>query len=213
MRKPLLLLTLFAAAVAAHASTCETRVDSHPCATTPQRVDYCLTPEAAQPQGAGPEVIYASVTTQTPEKETAEKTTPLKQKYYNEDNMFVRHQYVGSARFPQLKNDILSERELQAQQALLEETSKKEATQQHPARVMPSQTVADTQESSVSVNKWQKPARTMKEISSQETVVELEPTPQQALETPAPQTDIPDTLLPPSSEDPLAQPAGMYGGN
>ena len=169
MKKSLLVLTVFTAAVAAHASTCETRVDSHPCATTPQRVDYCLTPEAATAEKDGPSVIVSSVTTKEPDTATPEKTASLKQKYYNEDDMFVRHKYVGSAQFPQLKNDIQSERERQAGQDL---TAKKAATQEQPARVMQPQAA---QEDAQTVRNKQKPARTMKETVTEETVEQTVP--------------------------------------
>lgn len=170
MKKPLLILTVFTAAVAAQASTCETRVDSHPCATTPQRVDYCLTPETAVAEKDGPSVIVSSVTTKEPDTSTPETTSSLKQKYYNEEDMSVRHKYVGSTQFPQLKNDIPSERERQADQNV---AAKKAATQEQPTRVMHSQQTE--QVVSQSVRYEQKPTRTMKE---EKTVTVVQTTPQ-----------------------------------
>ena len=172
MKKSLLVLIVFTAAVAAQASTCETRVDSHPCATTPQRVDYCLTPEAAAAEQKGPSVIVSSVTTKEPDTSTPEKTSSLKQKYYNEDDMSVRHKYVGSAQFPQLKNDIQSERERQAEQV----SAKKAATQEQPTRVMHSQQTE--QVVSQSIRNDQKPNRTMKTTTRTESVTVVQTTPQ-----------------------------------
>lgn len=188
MKKSLLILTVFTAAVAAQASTCETRVDSHPNATTPQRVDYCLTPETAAAEQDGPSVIYSSVTTREPDASAPEKTSSRKQKYYNEDNMFVRHKYVGSAQFPQLKNDIQSEREIQAQQAAQAVAAKKAATEEQPARVMQPQPSENT--SAKTVKNEQKPSRTMGGSVKEETTASPDVAPQT---TSAPQETVTET--------------------
>ena len=173
MKKTLIFVSLLLAATAAQASTCETRVDSHQKATTRERVDYCLTPDKVAPQDPGPTLIYENVIANVPEKQTAQKNAPLKQTYYPQDEVQVARGFVGTDRFPQLKNDIPSQRELQeAQQAKIAET-KKETSQQKPARTMTSQPTAvqqttQTAQTAVSepedkrpVKDAQKPARTM----------------------------------------------------
>ncbi len=170
MKNTLILISLFVAATAAQASTCETRVDSHQKATTLERADYCLTPDKAAPQDPGPTLIYESVTTNAPDKETAQKSAPLKQTYYPQDEVQVARGYVSTDRFPQLKNDIPSQRELQEEQQAKAAEAKKETSQQKPARTMssPSDGVQKTAESAVtetedkrSVKDERKPARTM----------------------------------------------------
>lgn len=168
MKKTFILISLFAAATAAQASTCETRVDSHQKATTRERVDYCLTPDKAEPQAPGPTLIYESVTTNTPDKETAQKSAPLKQTYYPQDEVQVARGYVSTDRFPQLKNDIPSQRELQEAQQAKAVEEKKETTEQKPQRVMsvtqtqqPARQNTQEPKDNRSVKDEQKPARTM----------------------------------------------------
>lgn len=191
MKKIGITFSLFAAAVTLQAaSTCETRVDSHPKATTLERVDYCLTPEKEGPKAAGPEVIYTGITDKTPEKTRAEKNTPLKQKYYDEESVEISHGYVGTSRFPVLKNDILSERELQekqAQEALQDKPAEKPTRKMKTKKTKTQTQVTKTQTTTVTANA-KKPARTM--TSVQETVVETTTT-----QEPAAPTDIPETVV------------------
>ena len=170
MKKTLILVCLSAAAVASHASTCETRVDKHQKATTLQRVDYCLTPEKAAPAAPGAEVIVSSVTTKEPAP-AEQKSAPLAQEYYPQDQVEVTHGYVGTTHFPKFKNDISSERELKEMQEAASDAAKKEATYQQPARVMaPTQTAGKksgkkaankSSENTKNSKNEQKPARTM----------------------------------------------------
>ena len=205
MKKSLLLFTIFTAAVAAQASTCETRVDSHPKATTPQRVDYCLTPDPVVPETDKPKVILSGVITKTPDTDSAQ-TASLEQKYYNNEDLFVRHKYVGSSRFPQFKNDIQSEREIKEQQEAQSVPAKKTATQNQPARVMNS---SGTQEktSSAPVKNKQKPARTLKNTAQKESVEVTVPT-EQNLQTEA---DRPETVTL-ADEDLFTQTDNLYEG-
>lgn len=182
MKKTLILVSLLAAAVTSHASTCETRVDKHQKATTLQRVDYCLTPEQAAPAAPGPEVIVSSVTTKEPAP-AAQKSAPLTQEYYPQDQVEVTHGYVGTTHFPQFKNDISSERELKEMQQAANDAAKKEATFQQPARVMaPAKTAGQTASrtadnnsgKNLPVKNEQKPARTMANTSSMMERVESE---------------------------------------
>lgn len=170
MKQLFILMSVLLAAPLLRASTCETRVDSHQKATTLERVDYCLTPEQAAPQAPGPTIIYENVTAKEPERQTAQKPVPLKQKYYPQDEVEITRGYVGTERFPQLKNDIPSERELLEQQQAQEQETKKETSAQKPERVMAANTadIPASVEPSVEqaepvrpVKYEQKPARTM----------------------------------------------------
>ena len=206
MKKSLLLFTIFTAAVAAHSSTCETRVDSHPKATTPQRVDYCLTPDPVVPETDKSKVILSGVIDKTPDTDESARTASLEQKYYNNEDLFVRHKYVGSPRFPQFKNDIQSEREIKEQQEAQSVPAKKTATQNQPARVMnPSQ--AQEKTSSAPVKNKQKPARTLKNTVQKESEGVAVPTERQ-LQT---ETDRPETVAS-ADEDGLTPTDNLYAG-
>ena len=191
MKKIGIVFSLFTFAIPLYAvSTCETRVDSHPDATTLQRVDYCLTPEQAASQPAGPEVVYASITDKTPEKQQPEKVTPLKQKYYNEDEIEIAHDYIDTSYFPVLKNDIPTQRELQQQQAQAAQQAPQEVKpqrnmngkkQKKPAKQITAQSVAPSAE---------KPARTMAVLPEQTPVQADEP---QAVAVSQPEEQIPLT--------------------
>lgn len=184
MKKIGIMFSLLATAVTLQAaSTCETRVDSHPKATTLERVDYCLTPEKEGAKPAGPEVIYSGITDKTPEKKQPEKTTPLKQKYYDEGNVEISHGYIGTHHFPVLKNDILSERELQEQQA---QAALQDKQAEKPARKMKNKKTKTKQTKITTVNvSTKKPARTM--VSTETTVVETTTTQDEA--------NIPETVV------------------
>ena len=136
MKIPFTLLAVLGAAVLAHASTCEVRVDQHPQASTVERVDYCLNAPAQAAAAPGPEVIYYGVTTKAPEKQPEEQEASLRQKYFNSESVKISHSYVDSKRFPPFKNDIPSERERREAYETAQAQAKKEATQQAPKRVM-----------------------------------------------------------------------------
>lgn len=131
MKKNILTFLAVIIASAAYAvSTCETRVDSHPNAATRQRVEYCLTqeePSSVAPV-SGPELVYSSTYSKETKEETETKPT-VKNGYFAEDKVSVRHQYVGSRKFPAFTNDTLSEQE----RAALEQTYLAELEQQRNA--------------------------------------------------------------------------------
>ena len=156
MKKIITFLFVFAMSSAAYAvSTCETRVDSHPKATTRQRVVYCLTEEPVVTSTvAGPELVYSGTYSRTPEEEETPKST-VKDGYFKEEKLSVERQYVGSGSFPAFVNDTLSEqeraaleevylRELEKQQQALDPSfaAKKATTERAPARL--NEPVAET---------------------------------------------------------------------
>ncbi|MBR4355202.1 MAG: hypothetical protein IKP96_01305 [Elusimicrobiaceae bacterium] len=108
MKKIIVLACLWMGGGFLHAtSTCETRVDRHPKATTVQRVNYCLTPdESVEESARGPEVIYYDVTIKEPIADPSYTNQARKQVYFDERSMEVARNYVGSTRFPEFKNDI-----------------------------------------------------------------------------------------------------------
>ena len=96
-------------------STCQTRVDAHQNATTPQRVEYCLTQEADPSlMMAQPELIYAQVSSHQPAKEPKQKEYSSANPYFNENKYTVMHGYVGTTQFPEFQNATISEQELAA---------------------------------------------------------------------------------------------------
>lgn len=179
MRK-IFLTVLFLSVVAAPAfcySTCETRVDSHQNATTPQRVAYCLTEEdIRQAQAQEPELIYYGVTSKEPQPQEPVNPSKNKNPYFEEDKVQVTQGYVSTNRFPEFKNDILSEQERLAQQQAILAAQQKAAPDYHltgekPAKVqVAAQTVLTTETPAGLKKRQNKPARRMQQL--QQTVVE-----------------------------------------
>lgn len=107
------------------ASTCETRVDSHPDATTKQRVVYCLTPEPPEPLPAGPSLVYYGVTDTSPMEEEEEVSSTVAPVYFDKDGVSVSKQFKGTTDFPSFENDTLSEQERVALEKLAQEDARK----------------------------------------------------------------------------------------
>ncbi len=130
MKKTFASIFVFFAAVvtAAAQSTCETRVDSHPDATTKQRVAYCLTPEEAAPQPAGPQVVFYSVTDNRPQPTEEEETQPKEPVYFDKDGVAVNQNFQDTKNFPAFENDRLSVQDRLAMEELGREEAAK-ATQ------------------------------------------------------------------------------------
>lgn len=194
MKKTVILFCLLTSAgLAQAASTCETRVDKHQKATTLERVDYCLTPEALPEAPAGPEVIYYNVTTKTPEQQPAEKQTPRKQKYYDQNDVAVEHSYVGSKRFPAFKNDIPSEQERRNSAQAQGQAEPTQSAAQKPGRQMKSPAKTSAKQADGTAAKKElapstekavnpaKPARTMSAPAAPVTTPEI---PAPAVKTP-----------------------------
>lgn len=198
MKKILTFLLMVVTSSAVYAvSTCETRVDSHPKATTRQRVVYCLTEEPlVTTSAAGPELVYSGTYSKTPEA-ADETTSTVKNGYFKEDKYAIERQYVGSGNFPAFVNDTLSEqeraaleevylRELEKQQrAALDPLSvKKATTERAPARLSepvtekvtnmtPSLTTAQLARGLAA--RQQKPKRTMMKITASEPTEPAQP--------------------------------------
>lgn len=119
------LMCLLAAMPAVAQSTCETRVDSHPQATTKQRVAYCLTPEKEPPAPAGPQLVYYGVSSNEPEPEPQEQSTDREPVYFDKDGVEVNQQFMDTKSFPSFENDTLSTQE----RAALERLAREDAAQ------------------------------------------------------------------------------------
>lgn len=124
MKKTVLLVSICLSSVYAVAqSTCETRVDAHPKATTLQRVHYCLTPEVGAPvQRAGENLVFSGISSrQGPApKQEVEKPSARNGSFTPQKVEVVQH-LVPTETFPQLTNEQLSEQEKLARQKALEE--------------------------------------------------------------------------------------------
>ncbi len=177
MKNILVFISLLGLAPLLHASTCETRVDSHQKASTLERTYYCLTPEQAAPELPGPTLIYENVTTKAPENETVTETVPLKQEYYPQNEVSVTRGYVGTAYFPKWKNDIISEQERRAQQGItpMQTGSVGQTSGRAMTRTVqyPVQTVA-SQLDDRPVKGEEKPARTMAKLQGMMQQIEAE---------------------------------------
>ena len=117
-----ILLLVFSSTVFAQ-STCETRVDSHQKASTPQRVEYCLTQDVySAPTEARPELIYSEVSSYQPAVQEKQKEYTSSNPYFKEDKYTITQGYVGTTQFPAFQNAIMSEQEIAAnRQAWLEQ--------------------------------------------------------------------------------------------
>ncbi len=140
-----------AAPLLAAVSTCETRVDKHPGASTAQRVNYCLT-EDPQTQQDTPvtQVILSDVyDVQYPQPKTAQPAPTQETKIYQPNPISM--EYLDKDDYPAFRNDIMPQ--INAEQA---HTSARNAL--------------NTQTTSASKGKksLQKPQRQMKEVSAQE---------------------------------------------
>ena len=92
-------------------STCETRVDAHPHASTMQRVDYCLNSNYDAVYN-NPGLVFSGV---TPRHPAAQQSTPkgtAHESSFKADKVTEEYSFVNTQQFPQLKNATLSEREI-----------------------------------------------------------------------------------------------------
>ena len=145
----------FTAALPAFAaSTCETRVDSHPDATTKQRVAYCLTPEPEPPLPAGPELVYYGVADTAPEPETQEPAKDREPVYFDKDGVAVNQHFVDTKKFPAFENEMLSEQE----RAALERLAKQDAAQAAMLRKPQGKTPAAAPQASVAKKPLEAPS-------------------------------------------------------
>ena len=94
--------SLFAAA-----STCETRVDKHPNATTSERVEYCLTEESPAEEQDTTEVVLSDVySVQYPKPKTKQRA-PVQQVTKVFTTAPVSMEYLDRDDYPAFRNDIM----------------------------------------------------------------------------------------------------------
>ena len=106
MKNTLVFLFVVSSCAAYAASTCETRVDNHPDATTRERVVYCLSQEPQEDEKAGgPELVYSGSYSVKPKTQTSAKST-VKNGRFKQNRVSVRREYVGSNQFPAFDNDL-----------------------------------------------------------------------------------------------------------
>ncbi len=131
MKKTVLLISVCLSSVCAAAqSTCETRVDAHPKATTLQRVNYCLTPDPVAPAPrAGEDLVFSGVTPRgVPQTQQAPARPSARKGSFAPGQVEVVQNLVPTQSFPKLTNAQLSEQEKRdRQKALEEERAKMEA--------------------------------------------------------------------------------------
>lgn len=116
-------LSLLAASWPAFASTCETRVDQYPGATTAERVKRCLEEEAVQETEPVTETTITQVyEAQYPKRKTKQQNEPRRQrqeKIYKAENVSL--EFLDSNAYPSFRNDSLpSLSEESAHEAALE---------------------------------------------------------------------------------------------
>lgn len=132
MKKSFAFFVLLSAALPVFcASTCETRVDRHPDASTRERVAYCLSPETEPVmETQTPELVYYGVSSNEPEEEAVQNGR-RKQVYFDKTGVAVSQDYVWTKKFPAFTNDTLSEQERlaleQAEKEALEKAQKEAA--------------------------------------------------------------------------------------
>lgn len=213
MKKTFAVFVLFvgAALPVFSASTCETRVDKHPDATTKERVSYCLTPEAEPPAPAGAELVYYGVSGSEPQDASA-RDERYKQKYFDKNGVAVAQDYVGTRQFPAFTNNALSEQERMALEQAekeawaknQEEADKKAAAKNQP----PASAAQDEREPEMSkaqlAARKNKPKRFMKESA---------PEPESAAQAYSSDTPVNELQQAQALEnDPLSSSSGNAGG-
>lgn len=227
-KSSILFLLFFAAALPAFsASTCETRVDAHQDATTLERANYCLMPEAQPPAPASAKVVYYNVTDKTPQTEEEQKTR-YKQKYFDQDGVAVSQGYVETTLFPAFTNDTLSEQERlaleQAEKEALEKARAEALALLEKSRQSDGSKSAAEEEKEPEMSKAQlaarknKPNRVLKEAAQEQEAAPAEQTyPQDApaddLQPAQTYANIPADDLQPYSADTNAQPAQAWDNN
>lgn len=103
-----LTLSLLAAPWPASASTCETRVDQYPGATTAERIKRCLEEEAApEPEPVTTTTITQVYEAQYPKRtdKQTEETQPRQEKVYQAENVSL--EFLDTNDYPAFRNDTL----------------------------------------------------------------------------------------------------------
>ena len=122
-------------------STCETRVDNNPWASTPQRVMYCLNEEDPyEVQPVPPRVLYTEVMLEEEKQKPVQTRVSDNNPYFRMDRYSVTRDYVGTPKFPEFQNSLLSEQEIWA------------ANHPYQSQPQPQQEVAYTE-----ATQWQEP--------------------------------------------------------
>lgn len=94
-------------------STCETRVDAHPHASTPQRVDYCLN-ETYEAIYNNPGLVFSGVTTRHPVTQPAPEPVTAQEGNFKWENVTVNQDFVETRQFPKLTDGRISQQEIWA---------------------------------------------------------------------------------------------------
>ena len=95
-------------------STCETRVDAHPHATTLQRVDYCLQ-ETHENSYNNPGLVFSGVTTRHPATQQPPQQVTARNGHFRPQEMAVTQNFVETRQFPKFADERVSQQEIWAQ--------------------------------------------------------------------------------------------------
>ena len=98
---------------AAAQSTCETRVDAHPRATTNERVNYCLHAPADGSE-SNPGLVFSGVTVRHPAAGETQPAPTARDGSFEPAAVTVQQTFVQTQQFPAFTNQTLSEREIWA---------------------------------------------------------------------------------------------------
>ncbi len=112
MKKTVLVFcTCLLSAWAGAQSTCETRVDAHPHATTNQRVDYCLN-AAYDNIYNNPGLVFSGVTQRHPAAEQPAERATAHNGYFRTGDVAVSQNFVETRQFPKLTDGHVSQQEI-----------------------------------------------------------------------------------------------------
>ncbi len=122
MKRTFLLISIcLTAHVATAQDTCEARVDAHPCATTMERVAYCLHP---QPQEQGSnynyDLVFSGVSSQAVLQEPEAQRVTARSGYFKPGKMDVAQDFVDTGYFPKLTDGRVSEQDKLARREAVE---------------------------------------------------------------------------------------------
>ncbi len=168
-------------------STCETRVDAHPHATTNQRVDYCLN-EAYENIYNNPGLVFSGVTTRHPATQQPTQRPTAHEGSFNQDEVTVNQNFVETRQFPKLTDGRVSQQEIWAQrravyqgQQMAQEAAEQTACepQEEIVKTEPATTTVETKAGLKA--RTRKPGRRFMQVSNEmdDTPYMAEPAPQE----------------------------------
>ncbi len=157
-------------------STCETRVDAHPHASTSQRVDYCLNGNQDAVYN-NPGLVFSGVTPRHPAAEQSVGKPTAREGNFKQEQVTVSQNFVETRQFPKFTDGHVSQQEIwdkrravyQGQIAGQEAAEQAACEPQEESILAPA--VKETKKGIAARTK--KPGRRLMQVTAQETTLQL----------------------------------------